>query len=86
MARRSTGIVRRIDRLGRIVIPKEVRDAFGLGRDAQLAFAVDGEAMVLQAPELVCVFCGATEHVIAHRGRGICVDCVCEVREIGSGG
>ena len=52
VATRSTDIVRRHDRLGRIVIPKEVRDAFRIGRDAQLAFAVDGDAVVLQLPDL----------------------------------
>jgi transcriptional pleiotropic regulator of transition state genes len=84
VARRSTGIVRRLDRLGRIVIPKEVRDAFRIGRDAQLAFAVDGDAVVLQLPELTCLFCGTAEHVIPHRGKGICVECAREVRELAS--
>ena len=86
VATRSTGIVCWLDRLGRIVIPKEVRDAFGIGRDAQVAFAVDGDAVVVQFPERVCVFCGTSEHVIAHRGKGICVDCVREVRALVSGG
>ena len=82
---RSTGIVRRIDRLGRVVIPKELRDAFGLDRHAQLVFAVDGDAMVLERSDLTCVFCGAREHVMPHRGKGICVDCVREVRDLASG-
>ena len=86
VATRSTGIVRRLDQLGRIVIPKEVRDAFGIGRDAHLAFAVDGDAVVMQCPELVCVFCGTSGHLIPHRGKGISVDCVREVRALVSGG
>jgi transcriptional pleiotropic regulator of transition state genes len=86
VAHRSTGIVRRLDRLGRIVIPKELRDTLALERHTQLAFAVDGDAMVLQRRELCCVFCGAGEHVIPHRGKGICVECIREVREMGSDG
>ena len=86
MALHSTGIVRRIDRLGRIVIPKEVRDALGLGRDAELAVGVDEESLVLEPQSLVCAFCGGHEHVIPFHGKGICVDCLREVREIGSAG
>ncbi len=37
-------------------------------------------------PELACVFCGTRRHVIPHRGKGICVDCVREIREMVSGG
>lgn len=84
MAIRSTGIVRRLDSLGRVVIPKDLRDAFGLSRNAQLAVAVDGDAVVLERTDVTCVFCGAAEHVIPHRGKGICVDCVREVRDLAS--
>lgn len=48
-----------------------VRDAFRMGRDARLP--VDSDAIVLERPDLVCVSCGPEEHVLAHRGRGICV-------------
>ena len=72
MATRSTGIVRRIDSLGRIVMPKGMRDAFRIGPDVHVSFAVCGDAVVMEVPEAVCVFCGTTEHVIAHRGKGIC--------------
>lgn len=82
----STGIVRRIDHLGRVVIPKEVRDAFGLGRDAELAIAVDGETVVLERPNVTCTFCGSHEHVIAFHGKAICVECIRQVRELASGG
>lgn len=50
-------------------------------RDPLLAPALAGDAARFAGPERVCVFCGATEHVIPFRGRGICVDCVREVRE-----
>jgi|ACXJ01.1.fsa_nt_gi hypothetical protein len=83
MARRTGAIVRR---LGRMVVPKEVRDSLRLGRNAQLAFAADGDPAVLGNPDLKCVFCGTREHVLVHRGQGICVDCVREVRELVSGG
>ena len=68
------------------MIPKELRNAFGLDRDTRLAFAVDGDAMIRERPELTCVFCGTGEHVTPHCGRGICVECVREVRELASGG
>lgn len=82
----STRIVRRWGRLGRRVIVKELRNAFGLDRHAQWAWAVDGDLKVRERPDLRCVFCGTTEHVIPHRGKGLCVDCVHEVCALVSGG
>ncbi len=81
--RRPTGIMRHLDELGRIVLPPEVRDAFRPRRDQEFAFAGDGESP--PRPRVPCVFCGATTHVIRHRGKGICVDCVREIRQLVSG-
>ncbi len=84
MGTRATSLARRIERLGRVA--KDLRDAFGLDRDAQPALAVDGDAVVLGRTDLACVFCGSTEHVMRFRGKGICVDCVTEVRNLVSAG
>lgn len=71
---RATGIVRRIDRLGRVVIPKEVRKAFGIGSGVPVAIDVDGDRLVLSRHQPGCVFCGAAA-TLEHAGRGVCAAC-----------
>jgi transcriptional pleiotropic regulator of transition state genes len=71
---RATGIVRRLDRLGRIVIPKEVRTALGLARDVGFSFGVDGDRLVLSRYEPGCIFCGAPAS-LEHAGRRVCHPC-----------
>lgn len=71
----STGIVRRVDRLGRIVIPKGVRDRMHLEPGSPLAFAVDGSSLVLLAERPACIFCGRQDQLRPHGGRFICAQC-----------
>ena len=84
MGPRLTSVARRIGRLGDVA--KDLRDAFGLDREAQLAVAGDGDAWAPGRADLTCVFCGSTEHVMRFHGKGICVDCVTEVRNLVSAG
>jgi|GEM_PF-5640553 len=75
------GIVRGLDRLRRAVLPRGNPDAWP-GGDLEPAFAGVGGPEDDAPPARACVFCGATRHVIPHRGKGICVDCVAEIRRI----
>lgn len=78
----------RLGRWARIRLPQGLRDALTLGRGLEPALAgLAGEgAPDPDRPPLACVFCGARTHVMRHRGKGICVDCVREIREMVSGG
>lgn len=71
----DTGIARKIDDLGRIVIPAETRRLFNIREGDQLLIAIEGANIVLRKVETTCVFCGATEQVTAFKGKGLCGTC-----------
>ena len=75
----TTGIIRNLDELGRIVIPIEIRKRFGLTERDPLEISVRDQAIILSRPRTTCVFCGTTRAVSEHRGRGVCRTCVAEL-------
>lgn len=70
-----TGIVRRLDHLGRIVLPRELRDTFGIERGDLMQVFVDENRIVLEKYAPGCVFCGELSHIQFFRARPICPDC-----------
>lgn len=77
---RDTGIVRKVDALGRIVIPMELRRTFGIDVGDPVRIFVDGDRIVLQKHEAACVFCGHTENVSEVRSRPVCAACLKAVK------
>ena len=71
----NTGIVRKIDDLGRIVLPAETRRLFNIREGDQLAISVDGDNIVIRKLEDTCTFCGSTRDVGSFKGKGICARC-----------
>lgn len=71
----DSGIARKIDDLGRIVIPAETRRLFNIREGDQLAIAIEGSSIILRKLESTCTFCGATEHVTSFKGKGVCSTC-----------
>ena len=71
----ETVMVRKIDDLGRIVIPAETRRLFNIREGDALEISVENGAIVLRKLEATCVFCGSTEKVAEFLGRGICTTC-----------
>lgn len=76
----DTGIVRKMDDLGRIVIPAETRRLFKIREGDELTIWVDGENIVLRKLEATCTFCGSTEGVRSFRGKGVCTNCQAELQ------
>jgi transcriptional pleiotropic regulator of transition state genes len=72
----DTGIVRRVDDLGRIVIPMELRRTLGIRVKDPLSISVEGERIILQKHRDACVICGSEEHVHAVKERPICEECI----------
>jgi transcriptional pleiotropic regulator of transition state genes len=68
-------MVRKIDDLGRIVVPAETRRLFNIREGDPLQIAVDGDAIVIRKLDATCTFCGATRDVSAFKGKGVCVRC-----------
>ncbi|HSK15730.1 MAG TPA: AbrB/MazE/SpoVT family DNA-binding domain-containing protein [Gaiellaceae bacterium] len=78
----TTGIIRNLDELGRIVIPIEIRKRFGLTERDPLEISVKDQTILLSRPRTSCVFCGTTRSVEEHRGRGVCQTCLSELAEL----
>lgn len=72
---KSTGIVRKVDELGRVVIPIELRRTLGIDEKDALEIYVDQEKIVLKKYEPACVFCGNAVDVQHYRGKMVCREC-----------
>jgi AbrB family transcriptional regulator, transcriptional pleiotropic regulator of transition state genes len=68
-------MARKVDDLGRIVLPVELRRLHGIQTGDALEISVDGDAIVLRKLSPGCVFCGTVEGLTAYRERAICRDC-----------
>jgi len=72
---KSTGIVRKVDELGRVVIPIELRRTLGIDEKDALEIYVDAEKIVLKKYEPACVFCGNAVDIQHYRGKLVCREC-----------
>jgi AbrB family transcriptional regulator, transcriptional pleiotropic regulator of transition state genes len=72
----ETGISRRIDELGRFVIPKELRNTLGIDNKDPLELFIHGDQIVLRKYQRGCIFCNQMDSINQFRGHIICDDCV----------
>lgn len=78
----DTGIVRRIDDLGRIVIPMELRRTLGISVKDPLAIYVEGDRIILQKHRDACALCGDTDlPMVEVRERPVCESCLTEIKK-----
>lgn len=77
---KSTGIVRKVDELGRIVIPKELRKMFNIKEKDALEIYVEEDRIVLRKHENSCVFCKATENLKEYKDKFVCPQCIKEIK------
>ncbi len=78
---KSTGIVRRIDELGRIVLPIELRNKMDIKTRDSIEIFVDEDRIVLKKYEPACLFCGNADDVILYRGKLVCRKCLAEMNK-----
>ncbi len=78
---KSTGIVRKVDELGRIVIPIELRRTLCIEEKDALEIYVDNEKIVLKKYEPACVFCSSADDVNHFRGKNVCRQCMQEMTQ-----
>lgn len=78
---KSTGIVRKTDELGRIVIPKEIRRSLSINECDPLEIFVDGDKVVLKPYKPGCTFCGEIQALTELRGANVCPDCIDELHK-----
>lgn len=73
---KSTGIVRRVDGLGRIVLPMELRNLLCIGPKDSLEIYMDGSSIVLKKYEPQCVFCDNVGDMVMFNGKNVCKECI----------
>ena len=77
---KNTGIVRRLDELGRITLPIELRRTLGIDIKDSIEIYVDNSTIVLKKYEPTCIFCGESENVVAHKDKNVCKKCLDEIK------
>jgi transcriptional pleiotropic regulator of transition state genes len=73
---RRTGVARKVDQLGRVVLPSEVRRHFDISPGDLIEIAVESDAILLTKVENRCVFCGETASLSEFSGKLVCGECV----------
>ena len=73
---KSTGIVRKVDELGRIVLPIELRRTLGIEEKDRIEIFVDGDSIILRKYQPACIFCDNAKDIINYKGKNICPDCI----------
>ncbi len=79
---KSTGIVRKVDELGRVVIPIELRRTLQIEQKDALEIYVDGEMIILKKYEPACIFCGNASNIRHFREKNICISCLKEMQHL----
>jgi len=79
---KSTGIVRKVDELGRVVIPIELRRTLDIAERDALEIYVDADRIVLKKYMPACIFCGSAEDVVNFKGKNICSSCLEEIEKL----
>ena len=77
---KATGMIRHIDELGRIVIPKEMRRKMDIQNNDPVEIFVEGDHILMAKYAPTCIFCGGTEEVCVFKDKNICAACRRELR------
>ena len=72
---KSGKIVRRLDPLGRIVLPKSYRDSLEIRIKDDIEIFMEGTSIIVSKHEPRCVFCGETEGINDFKGQTVCGVC-----------
>ena len=78
---KSTGIIRKVDDLGRIVLPIELRRTLDIEERDELEIYMENDRFILQKFEPACVFCGSSRGLISYRRKNVCQECVKKMAE-----
>ena len=79
---KSTGIVRKVDELGRIVLPIELRRTLDIAEKDALEIYVEGSSVILKKYKPSCIFCDTTKDIVVFKGKNICPKCLKELKEL----
>lgn len=79
---KSTGIVRKVDELGRIVVPMELRKTMDIKEKDPIEIFTDGDSIILRKFTDSCIFCGDNENTVCFEGKIICTNCLSKLKEL----
>lgn len=78
---KSTGIIRKVDDLGRIVLPIELRRTLDIAERDELEIFMENDRIILKKYEPACIFCASSRGLISYRGKNVCQECVKKMNE-----
>ena len=81
---KTVGIIRKVDELGRVVLPVEMRRTLGIEERDPLEISLEGEMVVLRKVQNACVFCGGKLDLAEFSGKCVCAECrkeICQLEE-----
>ena len=79
---KPAGFLCKIDKLGRIVVPKPLRTKYDLNIDDTIELFTDDESIILKKYKASCIFCGADEDLVNYQGKTVCKSCIAKLTEI----
>ena len=77
---KSTGIVRKVDELGRIVLPIEMRRTLDIAEKDALEIYVEGSSVILKKYKSSCIFCDSNKDIVTFKGKNVCPKCLRELK------
>lgn len=78
---KSTGIVRKVDELGRIVLPIELRRTLDIAEKDSLEIYVDEDSIILRKYQPACIFCDNARDIVVYKGKNVCKECIKAMEE-----
>ena len=79
----ATGIERKLDELGRVVLPKSLRRTMQLETGTPMRIYVEGNRVILEKGTPECALCGSTQDIVDVKGRDICTNCIASIKKQG---
>lgn len=83
---KSTGIVRKVDELGRVVIPIELRKQLDINEKDPIEISTSGNSIILRKHEEACIFCGKSKNLVEYKEKLICPKCLNDLDKLSNEG
>ena len=71
----TVGIIRKVDELGRVVLPVEMRRTLGIEERDPMEISMEGEMIILRKVQSTCIFCGGKKDLLEYNNKCVCCDC-----------
>jgi transcriptional pleiotropic regulator of transition state genes len=78
---KSTGVVRKVDELGRIVLPISIRQIMDINEKDSLEIFTDDNKIILQKYQPSCIFCNNADDIVFFNGKRVCENCLKKIKE-----